>query len=174
MIQAKRIRLLSLLTACFLLLFRGRCINETAIRKKRFVPKKYESDVQLVVSSACGLDSQMLKHAAGYEFRQGYTDQSGLQPEEGRVSLATLAGRQRATEYYNKTYFCSSVNAHGLMSITYQSDPQWAVLAGREEEAYSRPPSSPSLSGASHQQSPVIEAERVFNARRFLALLGGR
>ena len=105
--------------------------NASTIKKKRFVPKKYESDVPLEVTSVCSLDQTLLEHATGYEFIQGYTDQSGW---NAGVTLSQLAQAQRGHQLfsYNKSYYCPPGNIEALLSMTYQSDPSFAVLHQRQ------------------------------------------
>ena len=97
----------------------------STIKKKRFVPKKYDSDVPLEVTSTCTLDQTLLEHAMGYEFIDSYTDQSGW---SGGVTLSHVAQAQRGHQLYsyNKSYYCPPGNIEQLLSLTYQSDPSFA------------------------------------------------
>ena len=83
--------------------------NASTIKKKRFIPKKYDSDVPLVVTSTCSLDQTLLEQAMGYEFIDQYTDQSG---KDGGVTLSQFAEAQRGHQLYsyNKSYYCPEGN----------------------------------------------------------------
>ena len=162
---------------CFIVLIAIQ--NATTIKKKRFVPKKYDSDVPLEVTSICSLDQTLLEQAMGYEFIDRYTDQSG-----GSVTLSQFAQAQRGHQLYsyNKSYYCPEGNINQLLSMTYQSDPSFAVLQQRQQKQPHAEGSSTSTEGASASSSSsssrsidsVGGSPRVFNARRFLSMLRGK
>ena len=167
--------------------------NASTIKKKRFVPKKYDSDVPLEVTSVCSLDQTLLEHAMGYEFIDQYTDQSGWNGGGGGVTLSQVAQAQRGHQMYsyNKSYYCPVGNIEQLMSMTYQSDPSFAVLQQRQQRQ--QHPGSSSTGKTNVSSTSTVDAgssssrigsndgngqhggsSRVFNARRFLSMLRGK
>ena len=168
--------------------------NASTIKKKRFVPKKYDSDVPLEVTSVCSLDQTLLEHAMGYEFIDQYTDQSGWN-DGGGVTLSQVAQAQRGHQLYsyNKSYYCPVGNIEQLLSMTYQSDPSFAVLQQRQQRqqhpdnsiagktdvsststADAGATSSSSKIGSNDGNGQHGGSSRVFNARRFLSMLRGK